>query len=535
MHSLLHGSRAAAVREVKLLRLLRSHPNVLGLDDLMVDDRGGMKVDLYIVSQLMETDLERVISSKIPITGQHIELLFVQLISGLAHMHEQGIVHRDIKPANCLVNNDCRLRIADLGMARAVLAPDDLEQAEMTEYVVSRWYRAPEVLLGSRRYPPAADMWSAGCVLAELMGRTPLLPGKSEDHQLDVILCVLGSPSEDAIRSLLQLPLPDASRLKLRNLPETHALCFGEIYPHAEASCSVVLPLLRAILHWDPSARWTATAAMAHPGLADALRVCDAQRDNGLKLPSGEAAREMQHFERSRRDLQAALWAEVRRFRPIPELRSSPISQQAMGGNHIAPTPPFWSAMSVAANASNPSLVNQTGTAVAPVGRQPWGRGRPRPEDLAVGAPVRPVVTQARSRDPLVVAAPLPPLAATAGCCAQDHPDDTSRKPIHAASQGKASGLPLQQEVMPRYPPPTDDVAPASSQRTPPYRSTSRSPTIPRKAREAHHRSRVAEPSSESYGKRGKARSRSEPLKCLGTGKSTVLGSPPSVMSRALQ
>lgn len=87
---------------------------------------------------------------QVPLTGQHIELLFAQLLAALSHMHEQGVVHRDVKPANCLVNGDCRLRVADFGMARALLSDED-DAAEMTDYVVSRWYRPPEILLGARR------------------------------------------------------------------------------------------------------------------------------------------------------------------------------------------------------------------------------------------------------------------------------------------------------------------------------------------------------------------------------------------------
>ena len=100
----------AVVREVVLLRILgRSHPNILGLKDIMLDDLG-LQVDVYLVSQLMDTDLERVLRSGAVLTSQHIGLLFAQLLSGVAHMHAQGIVHRDLKPGNCFVNDDCSLR-----------------------------------------------------------------------------------------------------------------------------------------------------------------------------------------------------------------------------------------------------------------------------------------------------------------------------------------------------------------------------------------------------------------------------------------
>lgn len=115
----------------------------------------------------------------------------VQILRGLKYVHSADVLHRDLKPSNLLLNASCDLKICDFGLARTNEAPTN-----MTEYVVTRWYRAPELLLNAECYTPAIDMWSVGCIIAEMLGRRPVFPGKDYIDQLKLICKALGSPSE---------------------------------------------------------------------------------------------------------------------------------------------------------------------------------------------------------------------------------------------------------------------------------------------------------------------------------------------------
>lgn len=128
----------------------------------------------------METDLHRVIYSRQDLSDDHIQYFVYQILRGLLYMHSANVIHRDIKPSNLLLvilsiikNKSCDLQICDLGLARGYVE----EEEEKTEYVVTRWYRAPEVILNASEYSKAVDIWSVGCIMAELLGRQPLFPG----------------------------------------------------------------------------------------------------------------------------------------------------------------------------------------------------------------------------------------------------------------------------------------------------------------------------------------------------------------------
>ncbi|CAJ1366005.1 unnamed protein product, partial [Effrenium voratum] len=179
------------LREVKLLRQL-DHDNIIRILD-MYPPTGPEFEDIYIVTDLMETDLHRVIYSKQPLTEEHHQYFVHQLLRGLAYLHSAHIVHRDIKPSNLLVNKNCDLKICDFGLAR-VLA--EAEDAGRTDYVVTRWYRAPEVMLLSSEYTVAIDVWAVGCILYELITRRPLFAGKDHVDQIRKIISTLGTPTE---------------------------------------------------------------------------------------------------------------------------------------------------------------------------------------------------------------------------------------------------------------------------------------------------------------------------------------------------
>lgn len=140
--------------------------------------------------ELMETDLCRVIYSKQQLTDDHIQYFIYQILCGLKYLHSADIIHRDLKPSNLLVNSNCDLKICDFNLAREELG------SSLTEYVQTRWYRAPEVMLSSQQYTRAVDIWSVGCIMGELLLRKVLFKGMNYLHQIELYCRLLGCPSD---------------------------------------------------------------------------------------------------------------------------------------------------------------------------------------------------------------------------------------------------------------------------------------------------------------------------------------------------
>jgi len=132
----------------------------------------------YIVTELMDTDLHYIIHSKQPLSEEHFKYFLYQILRGVHALHSAHVLHRDLKPGNLLVNKNCDLKICDFGLARAVNPSAEVKDMGLTEYVVTRWYRAPELLLENQTYTAAIDVWACGCIFAEMMTRKPLLPGR---------------------------------------------------------------------------------------------------------------------------------------------------------------------------------------------------------------------------------------------------------------------------------------------------------------------------------------------------------------------
>ena len=162
------------VREIKLIEFF-NHENVISLLDVLKPDGKTGFEDIYFVNDLMETDLHRVIYSHQDLSDDHIQYFVYQILKGVLYLHSASVIHRDLKPSNLLLNKNCDLKICDFGLARGLDTGDP--ENILTEYVVTRWYRAPEVILNASNYTKAIDIWSLGCILAELLGRTPLFPG----------------------------------------------------------------------------------------------------------------------------------------------------------------------------------------------------------------------------------------------------------------------------------------------------------------------------------------------------------------------
>ena len=375
-----HTDCKRLLREIKLLRCLR-HPNVLHLTDIMPARSPAPSdwKDVYLVTRLFDTNLHRVIYSGHALTDAHIQYILWQIFRALRYLHAAGVVHRDMKPTNLLLNRDCELALADFGLARHMpvaarprgkeadatspssatsSSADELTAAaatpghersgsdglngggdgaggterskakggQLTKYVVTRWYRAPELLVQNRHYDYKVDLWSTGCILAEVLGAKAIFPGKDSLHQLRLVVELLGLPTDDELATITNTQAVSY----IRNLrPKEHAASdpaaaatrFAKLYPHASP---LLLDLMARLLQFDPRKRPTAAEALEHPYLA-AYR--DAPEEG---LPTPEVEMHFEKEERSTDELRMLIWDEVTRYHP----------QLDKGGDTGAPKPP---------------------------------------------------------------------------------------------------------------------------------------------------------------------------------------------------
>lgn len=179
------------LREVNILRQVR-HKSIIEMLDI-IPPRCREEFDTcYIVFDRMATDLRRLIKSTTKLENHHIVYVGYQIFEALKYLHNCGVVHRDLTPANILVSQKCQIKICDFGLSRRV--PDNV--TDMTRHVVTRWYRAPEIMCWDE-YTNPVDIWAAGCILAELYLRRPLFPGDHFIHQLNLIFEIIGTPKEE--------------------------------------------------------------------------------------------------------------------------------------------------------------------------------------------------------------------------------------------------------------------------------------------------------------------------------------------------
>lgn len=242
------------LREIKLLSFF-DHENIISLLDVQRPQARTSYEDIYIVSDLMETDLHRVVYSRQELTDEHIQYFVYQILRGMLYLHSADVIHRDLKPSNLLLNKNCDLKICDFGLARGF---DQAKDENLTEYVVTRWYRAPEVILNASHYTKAIDVWSIGCIFAELLGRSPLFPGEDYLDQVQRIIAVLGMPSQEDMSFIGN----DSARRYIRSLPKRQRVPWSSLYPKANP---VALDLLNKMLIFNPEKRYTVEQCLAHP------------------------------------------------------------------------------------------------------------------------------------------------------------------------------------------------------------------------------------------------------------------------------
>ncbi|OVA08086.1 Protein kinase domain [Macleaya cordata] len=247
-------------REIHILRRL-DHPNVIKLEGLVTSR---MSCSLYLVFEYMEHDLAGLAASPdIKFTEPQIKCYMQQLLRGLEHCHSRGVLHRDIKGSNLLIDNNGILRIADFGLA-TFFRPD--QKQPLTSRVVTLWYRPPELLLGATQYGVGVDLWSAGCILAELLAGKPIMPGRTEVEQLHKIFKLCGSPSEDYWR---KSRLPHTTIFKPQH---PYRRCVAETFKDIPSSSLALIDVLLAI---EPEGRGSAASALKSEFFTTNPHPCD--------------------------------------------------------------------------------------------------------------------------------------------------------------------------------------------------------------------------------------------------------------------
>ncbi|XP_022619192.1 serine/threonine-protein kinase NLK isoform X2 [Seriola dumerili] len=233
-------------------------PQVLSALDILQPPHIDYFEEIYVVTELMQSDLHKIIVSPQPLSSDHAKVFLYQILRGLKYLHSAGILHRDIKPGNLLVNSNCVLKICDFGLARV---EESDESRHMTQEVVTQYYRAPEILMGSRHYSNSIDIWSVGCIFAELLGRRILFQAQSPIQQLDLITDLLGTPSMEAMRTACE-----GARAHILRGPHKQP-SLPVLYTLSSQATHEAVHLLCRMLVFDPSKRISAKDALAHPYL----------------------------------------------------------------------------------------------------------------------------------------------------------------------------------------------------------------------------------------------------------------------------
>eukprot|EP00435_Cladocopium_sp_Y103_P037620 s147_g10.t1 len=281
------------------------HEYIVRLYDIVAPVNMAKFDELYLVMEICDSDLKKLCRTDVSLTPLHINTLLYNLLVGMKYLHSAGIYHRDLKPANCLVNQDCSIKICDFGLSRAIGEAHAVEEPGeqvntqklkrfLTGHVVTRWYRAPELILLQENYTEAIDVWSIGCIYAELLGmlegnkmedRGPLFPGSScfplsPDHkhktdyryhtrgkhdQLNMIFNLLGTPTEADINLLER----EDARRYIRCFAAREGDGIKSKFPQVEDDC---VDILDKMLRFNPSQRISVAKALEHPLFEASIR-----------------------------------------------------------------------------------------------------------------------------------------------------------------------------------------------------------------------------------------------------------------------
>ncbi|XP_058182223.1 mitogen-activated protein kinase 15-like isoform X12 [Rhododendron vialii] len=298
-----HVSDATRIlREIKLLRLLH-HPDIVGIKHILLPPSRDFK-DIYIVFELTECDLRDLIKANDELTPEHCRFFLYQLLRGLKYIHTANVFHRDLNPRNILTIADCKIKIRDFSHAFV----DTPTAIFCADYVATRWYKAPELCgVGQffSKYSAAIDIWSIGCIFAELLTGKPLFPGENHVHHLDLITDLLGTPSPESIAKIKN----EGARTSLSSMGKKRPIPFPQKFPNVDPQALV---LLKRMLALDPEDRPSAEEALADPYFND---LAGLERE-----PSAEPVMEAEFaFERlfvTKADIQELMYQEILEYHP---------------------------------------------------------------------------------------------------------------------------------------------------------------------------------------------------------------------------
>eukprot|EP00798_Chlamydomonas_sp_ICE-L_P015023 gene15023-21094_t len=401
------------LREIKFGRLLDTggeiDQGVVTIRHIILPSDPAGYDDVFVVLELFESDLHTVIDANEDLSPAHHKFFFYQLLSALNFLHLSGVLHRDLKPRNVLANGNCKLKICDLGLARSF----DRENSKCTslwwtDYVATRWYRAPE-LLGCfyGYYNEAVDIWSMGCIFAEILLRRPLFPGRDTRSQFELITNLLGKPSTEILSRISNFK----ARAFLQQMPPKAAMPFEAKFPGVDPAA---LDLLQSMLSFDPAMRPTAEEALSHPFFS------------GLPIPTSQAVSippECFAFERvppTEKDkpiVRDLIYKEILNY--YPEAKALYAEGYSYGKQVMAqlvqPSGPFpdQSAPMMWDSPAQPQAVPPLQEA-ALSGQYVGGL---LPEPSRVGSYVQSKIEEIRGTDPMMVTSPAPPQQQRAASC----------------------------------------------------------------------------------------------------------------------
>lgn len=263
-----YGFPITTIREVKILKAL-THVNIVKLKEIVtskeqrddVSENNTIPKSVYLVFEYHEFDLTGILGTRqIRFTQDHIKSWSMQLLQGVHYMHVNKIIHRDLKAANILIGRNGELKIADWGLARTW----NERMEKLTNPVITLWYRPPELLLGCKKYSPKIDMWSVGCIIAEMFRRTGLLTGTNDASQLDLIFKTLGHPTVGDFPEIHEL-CPQWTKLQPKNEESTLKCRLRETLkqnlPNPRWVTENAITLIQNLLAYNPAKRWSAMKA----------------------------------------------------------------------------------------------------------------------------------------------------------------------------------------------------------------------------------------------------------------------------------
>ncbi|GAA6014315.1 hypothetical protein JCM8202_005235 [Rhodotorula sphaerocarpa] len=270
-----NGFPITSLREIQTLMSV-PHDNIVRVREVVVGDT---LTQVFIVMDFVEHDLKTLLANMpTPFLASEIKTLMLQLLSAMAACHDNWIIHRDLKTSNLLMNNRGQIKVADFGLARTYGEP----LGDMTQLVVTLWYRAPELLFGAAEYSTAVDVWSIGCIFGELILREPLLPGRGEIDQVGKIFKLLGRPTDEMWPGFRKLP--NAKSFNVDAAPP-----FSSLSRTFRYLTQAGLDLIQKLLTYDPEKRITAEEAMRHPYFSESPLPKDASLFNSFpSIANGE-------------------------------------------------------------------------------------------------------------------------------------------------------------------------------------------------------------------------------------------------------